>query len=277
MKNPFEAPVLTTGSMRYSTKFIKKTAILLTCLLGTSCMSTSALTKSSGLAQDPLPAGISRLGIDGGPGFYGTFSPALPAGRDFFPIGVWFESVLQESDIAADRGAGLNTYVQLTADSNVQLVRKSGLHALPSTVTPGASGFVVSDEVDMWAGGGSSRWTGKSQGEGVICDPVGSECGYTIQDALVKQFPPQALLYSNYGKGVTFQLKNPQAAQFVNSYQDVVSADNYWFTDPYICSHVEGGAVFADGRDLSDEECRTGAHYGWTVDRVRSLVQPAGS
>ncbi|MDQ0925751.1 hypothetical protein QF038_004259 [Pseudarthrobacter sp. W1I19] len=240
-------------------------------------MSSSAFTAPSGIVQDPLPEGISVQGVDGGPGFYGRFSPTLPADRNFFPIGVWFESVLQESDVAADRGAGLNTYVQLTEDSNVELVRSSGLHALPSTVVPDASGFLVSDEVDMWAGGGHSTWTGRSQGEGVICDPAGSECGYTIQEALVKLFPPQALLYSNYGKGVTFQLKNPQAAQFVNGYQDVVSADNYWFTDPYICSHVEGGAVFAEGRDLSDAECRTGAHYGWTVDRVRSLVQPAGS
>ena len=277
MKTLFEAPGKTARDMRNSTKLIKKTAILLTCLLGTSCMSSSAFSASSGSAQDPLPEGVSVQGIDGGPGFYGKFSPTLPAEPSFFPLGVWFESVLQEADIAADRGAGLNTYVQLTDDSNVELVRGSGLHALPSTVVPGASGFVVSDEVDMWAGGGNSSWTGKSQGEGVICEPVASECGFTVQEALVKLFPPRALLYSNYGKGVTFQLKNPQAAQFVNSYQDVVSADNYWFTDPYICSHVEGGAVFADGRDLTDAECRTGAHYGWTVDRVRSLVQPAGS
>ncbi len=277
MKNLFETPRLATQRMRFSTKFIKKTTILLTCLLGTLCVSSSAITQSAGLAQDPLPAGISVLGIDGGPGFYGRFSPSLPADQNFFPIGVWFESVLQASDIAADRGVGLNTYVQLTEDSNLALVRSSGLHALPSVVAPSSSGFVVSDEVDMWAGGGNSTWTGRFQGEGVICDPAGSECGYTVQDALVKQFPPRALLYSNYGKGVTFHLKNPQAAQFVNGYQDVVSADNYWFTDPYICSHVEGGAVFAGGRDLSDAECRTGAHYGWTVERVRSLVQPAGS
>src|SRR5690242_5429182 len=251
MRKLLQAPGVTAQDMRNSTKIVKKTAILLTLILAGSCLSSSTLTASSALAQDPLPDGISILGLDGGPGFYGRFSPTLPADQDFFPTGVWFESVLQASDIAADRGAGLNTYVQLTEDSNVELIRTSGLHALPSAVIPGASGFVVSDEVDMWAGGGNSTWTGKSQGEGVICDPAGSECGYTVQDALVKQFPPQALLYSNYGKGVTFQLKNPQAAQFVNNYQDVVSADNYWFTDPYICSHVEGGAVFASGRDLS--------------------------
>ncbi|MGN7201878.1 hypothetical protein [Arthrobacter sp. SAFR-044] len=277
MRNLLEAPGVTARGMRNSTKFIKKTTILLTLLLAAPCMSSSTVTASPALAQDPLPDGITILGVDGGAGFYGRFSPTLPADHNFFPIGVWFESVLQASDVTSDRGAGLNTYVQLTEDSNVGLIRSSGLHALPSVAVPGASGFVVSDEVDMWAGGGDSTWTGRSQGEGVICDPADSECGYTVQSALVKQFPPQALLYSNYGKGVTFQLKNPQAAQFVNGYQDVVSADNYWFTDPYICSHVEGGAVFANGRDLSDEECRTGAHYGWTVDRVRSLVQPAGS
>lgn len=227
--------------------------------------------------QDALPAGVSLQEVDGGKDFYGRFPVTLPGGQDFFPVGVWFESVLQTSDVKLDRAAGINTYVQLTENSDLSLIQANGLHAIPSSPSPFASGYLVSDEVDMWAGGGSNKWTGKEQGEGVICKPADSGCGFTVQEALTAKLPKNALRYANYGKGVTFQLKNPQAAQFVNTYQDVVSADNYWFTDPYICSLVEGGAVFADGRDLSDDECRIAAHYGWTVDRVRSLVEPARS
>jgi hypothetical protein len=229
------------------------------------------------IVQDPLPSGVTLQQVDGGQDFYGRFSPTLPGNDTFFPIGVWFESVLQSADVDQDRAAGLNLYVQLTDNSDLRLIQAQGLHALPSSPSPAASGYMLSDEVDMWAGAGSNIWTGHGQGEGEICTPPGSGCGFTVQDALSAKLPPGALKYANYGKGVTFQIKNPEAARFVNTYQDVVSADNYWFTDPYICSWVEGGAVFNAGRDLTDAECRIAAHYGWTVDRVRSLVQPQGS
>mgnify|MGYP000117594792 CR=1 FL=1 len=236
-----------------------------------------ALSGPAAIVQDPLPDGVTLQQVDGGPDFYGGFSPSLPGSNTFFPLGVWFESVLKSGDVDQDRAAGLNMYVQLTQDSDLRLIQARGLHALPSSTSPAASGYLLSDEVDMWAGAGSNIWTGHGQGEGEICTPPGSGCGFTVQDALSAKLPPGALKYANYGKGVTFQIKNPEAARFVNTYQDVVSADNYWFTDPYICSWVEGGAVFAAGRDLTDAECRTAAHYGWTVDRVRSLVQPQGS
>lgn len=251
--------------------------LLLTAFIGGCTPLVGDIIGPRTVAQDPLPKGVSIQEVDGGRDFYSRFSPSLPNGDGYFPVGVWFESVTQPSDVDLDHAAGINTYIQLTANSDLSLIKAGGLHALPSSPSPQASGYLLSDEVDMWAGGGSNKWTGKSQGEGVICDPPDSGCGFTVQGAMASKLPANALTYANYGKGVTFHLKNPEAAQFVNSYQDVVSADNYWFTDPYICSLVEGGAVFAGGRDLTDSECRIAAHYGWTVDRVRSLVQPARS
>jgi hypothetical protein len=85
------------------------------------------------------------------------------------------------------------------------------------------------------------------------------------------------MVYANYGKGVTFWETNEQAAVFINEFQDVVSADTYWFTDPFICGPSEGGAVFAAGGQLAAEKCRLAANYGWTVERLRSLVTPAMS
>jgi hypothetical protein len=129
----------------------------------------------------------------------------------------------------------------------------------------------------MWAGPGDAPWTRNWPGAGPICTPETERCGYTIQREMRKGIPTGQLVYANYGKGVTFWETNEQASIFVNEFQDVVSADNYWFTDPYICGPSEGGAVLAAGAELSPEKCRLAANYGWTVDRVRSLVQPAMS
>ena len=118
------------------------------------------LSGAAAIVQDPLPNDVSVQEVDGGPGFYGRFSPALPGSDTFFPLGVWFESVLNPADVDQDRAAGLNMYVQLTDDSDLQLIQAQGLHALPSSPSPAASGYLLSDEVDMWAGAGSNIWTG---------------------------------------------------------------------------------------------------------------------
>lgn len=267
------------GSYSVRSSYRMRAVLVSALLVGLTAVSASA---DSGVPvgfvpQDPLPAGVTITPVDGGPDYYGKFSPSLPSGPNFFPIGVWFESVLATADVTRDKAAGINTYVQLTDDSDLALIRDQGLYALPSVTSPQASGYLLSDEVDMWAGAGAASWTGRQQGEGQVCTAPKPDCGYTVQEAFSAQLPGHALIYANYGKGVTFDLKNPEAEHFVNTFQDIVSADNYWFTDPYICSHVEGGAVFAGGKDMADGPCRLSAHYGWTVDRVRSLVRPGGS
>ena len=51
--------------------------------------------------------------VDGGTSYYARFSNALPGGSSYFPIGVWFESVISQADIK-DKDVGLNTYVVMT-------------------------------------------------------------------------------------------------------------------------------------------------------------------
>ena len=78
--------------------------------------------------------------------------------------------------------------------------------------------------------------------------------------------------YSNYGKGVMFWETDAEAERFVNDFQDVTSADTYWFTDPNIDSQWEGGALLNGAtRPLTDAETRLAANYGYTVDRMRYL------
>ncbi|MCP1414118.1 hypothetical protein [Paenarthrobacter sp. A20] len=215
--------------------------------------------------------GVVLRPVDGGADYYAQFSGSLPADPAYFPIAVWFESVLDQANIALDKEAGLNTYVELTANSDLQLVKASGMYAIPTFNSADASGFALSDEVDMWAGPGSAPWTGKYPGEGPLCVPEASKCGYTVQKERRAVAPQGAMLYANYGKGVAFWLSDEESVEFFKGIQDVVSADTYWFTDPSICAKGEGGAIVGYTRDLTQEECRLAANYGWTIERIRKL------
>ncbi|MET4538953.1 hypothetical protein ABIE37_000708 [Arthrobacter bambusae] len=230
---------------------------------------------ATGAAAGPNTTAVTLRTVDGGADYYARFRNSLPAEPTFFPIGVWLESVLDKGNVAMDAAAGLNTYVELTANSDVQLIHDSGMYALPAFVHKAAAGFTLSDEVDMWAGPGNATWTGNYPGEGPPCSPEGTPCGYTIQKDRRAVAPQGALLYSNYGKGVTFWESDEEAREFFAGLQDVVSADNYWFTDPNICGQGEGGAIVGYTRDLTKEECRLAANYGWTIDRLRNLQDPA--
>jgi hypothetical protein len=226
-------------------------------------------------------AGATLRQVDGGPGFYGQFSPSLPGDPSFFPVAVWSESVTKQADVDRDKDAGLNTYLELTTNSTPSLVRDAGMHAIPTSragVGSETTGWFVSDEVDMWAGPGNSPWSGRYPGEGEICVPAGERCGYTVQRTVRKGIPnDRRMRFSNYGKGVTFWETDAEASRFVNEFQHVLSADNYWFTDDNICSENEGGSLFKRPGHLPPDVCHAAANYGKTIDRLRSLVQPSGS
>ncbi|WP_211240772.1 hypothetical protein [Hamadaea tsunoensis] len=224
--------------------------------------------------------GVKLRGVDGGTGYYGKFSPGLPTSASFFPVAVWFESVSDSGDTAKDKAAGLNTYVELTDSSRLDVVKAAGMYAITDQENWSGDalvGHLLSDEADMWGGPGSATWTGKYPGDGTICNPGNASCGYTVQSTLRGKLPAdKRMRYANYGKGITFWQSDSQAAKFVNTYQDLLSADNYWFTDNNICTPTEGGSLFGD-RTLSSAECHRASNYGKTIDRVRSLVSPKGS
>ncbi|MFK0000761.1 hypothetical protein [Paenarthrobacter sp. NPDC090522] len=248
-------------------------ALALLCLLAGATISGGAPLAGTAPQPEPThPAGTALRPVDGGPGFYGQFRNPLPTDPGYFPVGVWFESALEKDYVAKDLAAGLNTYVVLTPDSDMELIKSSGMYAIPTYPAGTASGFALGDEVDMWAGGGDGAWSGKYPGEGTICVPEQAKCGYTVQGQLRAAAPPGTMVYANYGKGVTFWLSDEQSQRFIRQYQDLVSADNYWFTDPNICAKTEGGAINGYLRDLTPAECRLAANYGWTVERIRQLT-----
>jgi hypothetical protein len=211
---------------------------------------------------------VSLQEVDGGPDYYARFSHPLPNVESYFPIGVWLESVTSQADVDKDRDVGLNLYVTVTANSRLPLISANGLRVIAQQSewrtrgqeagADAIAGWELYDEIDM---------------------VLGPEAGYPALEAILALLPDDGRLhYNNYGKGVAFWETNAEAARFVNDFQDIVSADTYWFTDPNICSRTEGGALLAGGdRALAPAECRRAANYGATVARVRDLVSPPGS
>jgi hypothetical protein len=80
--------------------------------------------------------------------------------------------------------------------------------------------------------------------------------------------------YSGYGKGVLFWETDAEAARFVNNYQDVVQADAYFFTDNDVCDPSQAGG---EPGIVKTNDCHVAANYGWIIDRLQSLISPAGS
>lgn len=228
------------------------------------------MREPAGAAAATAPASSAGRSepVDGGADYFSRFGRSFPVDPGFFPIGVWFESVTDPVDVQTDSAAGLNTYVALTANSDLELIDRAGLHALPQAEewvgrasAPGSAavrGWLLADEVDMTQGPAKGLQTLRT-----VLTTLPSDDG--------------RLLYNNYGKGVMFWETTAEAERLVDI-PDIVSADTYWFTDRNICGISEGGALLAGGkRALRPEECQLAANYGRTVRRMRSLVSPAGS
>lgn len=250
-----------------------------------SCAALAGLTLAV-TAAGSLPANAAqRGGVTQQPDGYAlgkSLPSSAPVARgDFFPAAVWFESVTSPTDVASDKAVGLNTYLQLTESSDTALIRAGGMRSIASP-SPGSGSFqhdgiLLPDEVDMWAGAGSGAWTGAMFWQGESCVDPGSGCGYTVLDEFMKTAPVSPVRYGQFGKGVTFWQSDAEASRFVNDHPNIVSADNYWMTDPNICSRWEGGRFLGEDRSLTESECRAPSNYGATVRKMRSLVKPSGS
>ncbi|MEU7893442.1 hypothetical protein AB0B45_11315 [Nonomuraea sp. NPDC049152] len=218
---------------------------------------------------------LPRVPWEGGPSYYEKFPVAAARGwtdPSFFPIGVWYESVLTEKDVLTDKDAGLNLYVELTADSDMKLVDKHGMSAMTTKPLPGSGpetvGWVIADEADMFPRPGNAQWDGRFGGEGDPCiPPKGEGCGFTAMKTLKDKLPKGdgRMYYANYGKGVGMWWSDKDNGRFVNDYTDLVSTDMYWYTDAGVC--VEAKTILK----FPDNECPRAADYGWLMDKQRKL------
>jgi len=227
----------------------------------TQVMKVSALASAAVLCASAAHSQVSLRDADGGPQYYDQFANALPSDPNFFPIGVWFESVVSQGDIDLDKEAGLNLYVVLTGNSNLSLVRSNGMYAIlqqsewrnnaTAQSNPAVVGWELSDEIDMTQGPGA---------------------GYTTLNNILASLPKDGRKrYNNYGKGVMFWQSDADAQRFVNEFQSPTSNDIYGFTDPHVSGASEGGKLLNGGQPLTTAQTRRAANYGYTVDRMRKL------
>ena len=204
--------------------------------------------------------------IDGGRDYYSQFSNPLPTDINYFPIGVWLESVQSQADIDMDKAAGLNLYVGITRNSQLSLVQANGMDVIlqadewlsgagsqEAIANPAVVGWLLYDEIDMVAG-----------------PPDGD--GYNILNDIIASLPDDGrMMYNNYGKGVMMWETDEQAARFINDFQDVSSADVYWFTDPNMDSVSPIERIMPDNGPWTQDQLKRAANYGYVVDRMRML------
>jgi hypothetical protein len=227
-----------------------------------SCETTNGSSvATTTTTPDDLPPGVTLREPDG------SYPAGLPNDPSFFALGVWLQTVAAEAEVMQDRSFGLNLYVALGHDdlTNLDAIEAGGLHLLvqadewsddPRVDHPAVDGWMVFDEADLTFGPGWDDWSG-TQGWNT-CRPIqdqGGQCGYTVMQHFNDRVPPGVLRYANYGVGVLHLESDAEAEVFINNgFQDVVSADDYAFTNPD-----------------SDAADRKGASYGRTVNRIRTL------
>jgi hypothetical protein len=226
----------------------------------------TALALATVLSTSVASSDVVRLrNVDGGPEYYSRFSNSLPSDPNYFPLGVWFESVLSQADVDLDKDAGLNLYVVLTTTSNLSLVQSNGMRAIlqqsewrtnqAAINNPAVAGWQLHDEIDMQQANAAGAVAARNQ----------------LNNILASLPADGRLRYNNYGKGIMFWNSDSDAQQYVNNFQDVTSVDEYWFTDPDVSIASQGGHLLNNNVALTPTQTRRAANYGYTVDRIRTL------
>ncbi len=226
-------------------------------IIGLTALALAAVFCTSVASPDVV---VQLRNVDGGLNYYDQFSNSLPSDPSYFPIGVWFESVVSQADVNLDKDVDLNLYVVLTANSNLSLIERNGIRAIlqqsewrtnqAAINSPAVAGWELFDEIDMQQGPGR---------------------GYTTLSNIVAEIPKdRRMRYNNFGKGVMFWETDAQAARFVNEFQHVVSNDTYWFTDPHF-SDSEVIPWLNNGKPLTKTQINRAANYGYAVDRMRAF------
>ena len=166
----------------------------------------------------------------------------------YFPIAVWGSYNHTQANRDLDAAAGLNTYVWAADNSYVDDIRSDGRFKViqdednRANVGSETTGWLLGDEIDM------------------CCGPPGfaGGNGYDMLSSTLASLPQDnRLRYANYGKGVLLWESDADAARFINgrtgpnSFQQVVSSDLYWFTDPNENGNSRKGFGSSYGDDVT--------------------------
>ena len=202
--------------------------------------------------------------VDGGANYYARFSHGLPASRDYFPIGVWGSYDHTQAHIDQDKAVGYNLYVwdadtpsagelSRLAANKMKALFTSDWYGSPGLSSASANaGYMLEDEAD---------------------GRFGLPEGFTVMQQDNAAAPNDGRIrYANYTKNVLIWYSDADAARFVNEFQQVVSSDFYWFTDPYQVPTMEAPDWLPEaGQTITTPQIRRAANYGYQIDRMRQL------
>lgn len=226
---------------------------------------------------------LNRVPWEGGPAYYNTI-PALVGtewtSENFFPIGYWGAFVDNREYLQRYKQLGINTLWTTYANTSGSAgwIREAGLWNMGGALENSGSehvGYVVEDEVDMWAGSGWGEWTGETGFGANVCVSGNGDCGYTVMQQTEAVLPDDGKMrWTNYGLGVMTYLGDEVASAYVNGYtpngswpMHLVTGDMYFYTG--------GGSMVADaeiyfGRD--GNAARRAGNYGeLLMTRLRHL------
>jgi len=204
-----------------------------------------------------LTLSLNRIPWEGGPAYWAKFPAAAAAGwtdPSFFPIGIWYNQIDTDAQVAYDKRAGINTYIGLWDGTPSSIFDRNGVYwaggPLNSTYTNATRNWVgnfLDDEVD-------GRFDLSNAGLA------------SLQSDLDRVKGNGRFNYANFTQMVIsgdFPLS--QSQKYVNSFTDVVSLDQYFYTNAY-CSYTP----YRDPYLVSIEKshCRSSSSYG---NAVRSL------
>jgi hypothetical protein len=180
----------------------------------------------------------------------------LPTDPSFFPIGVWGSYDQTQANLDLDADVGLNVYVWAADSAFLPTIRQDGrFHVIQdqgarANVGTETAGWLLADEIDMTEGP--------------------SACNGSLQQIKNSLPADGRMRYTNYSKGVLFSETDAEAACFVDA-QQLVSTDLYWFTDPYQIDMIGASWLPEGERQMTLNQVRRAANYGYQVDRMRAL------
>jgi hypothetical protein len=220
-----------------------------------------------------LPAGVTLQQIDGGPNYYCShgFTYACNDGWDsssFFPVGSWYGSITSASDVARWKDLGLNTLYRTTSNTNLSLVRSSGLYSIvddegsPETSGMGSEtvGLLASDEPSTMSGWtGSLSSTPNAQQDGRFWY-LNNTWNFIAYEGLNPLSSSSAVLSS--------QVSTPNGTK---RHDDVQSVDLYWFAGVPADAGFQGQQMYGLSSAMTATEMKCGCRYGDIIDRLRAF------
>jgi hypothetical protein len=241
----------------------------------TAATSAQTTTVSASGGGGGLPPGVTLRPIDGGPNYYCShgFTNACADGWDnpsFFPIGPWYGTVTQQSDVTRWKDLGLNTAFRTTGNTSLSLLKANGLYAIvaddsggPETPGMGSEtvGLLSADEPSTMSSGVTTPLSTvpNSQQDGRFWY-LNNTWNFIYYNGLSP--------IGNSAQVLDTLVATPDGSQ---RHIDTQSVDTYWFSGVPANMNYEGQLLYGLNGNMPASEIKCGCRYGDMVDRLRSF------